>query len=109
LYGKKKDIAKFRAFGCYAYAYLNEKGRGKGKHIPRAVEANNLCFATDHNINRYKLYIPSTRKVMISDQVLFDELNFPYRKQSVIDQNRADSRTNILSRISSGATWVPYD
>jgi hypothetical protein len=83
--------------------------KGKGKHIPQVVEAINLGFATDHNISGYKLYIPSTRKVVISNQVLFDELNFPYQKQSVIDQNKADSRTNILSRIPSGATWVQYD
>ena len=46
---------------------------------------------------------------MISNQVRFDELDFPFRKQSVIDQNKTDSRTNILSRIPSGATWVQYD
>ncbi len=46
---------------------------------------------------------------MVSNQVRFDELNFPYRKQSVIDQNKADSRANILSRMPSGATWEAYD
>ena len=56
MYGKKKDISKFRAFGCQAYMYLNEERRGKGKHIPRAVEAINLGFASDHNISWYKLY-----------------------------------------------------
>jgi hypothetical protein len=94
LYGKKKDRAKFRAFGCRAYVYLDDELKGKGKYVPR-VEAINLCFATDHNISGYKLYIPSTRKVMISNQVQFDELHFPYRKQSVINQNKTESRTNI--------------
>ncbi len=37
----------FRAFGCQAYMYLNEEWRGKGNHIPRAVQAINLAFATD--------------------------------------------------------------
>jgi hypothetical protein len=46
---------------------------------------------------------------MISSQVQFDELDFPYQKQFVIDQYKADSRTNILSRIPSGVTWVQYD
>jgi hypothetical protein len=41
--------------------------------------------------------------------VRFDELRFPYRKQAVIDQNKTDSLTNILSRVPSGAHWVPYD
>ena len=91
MYGKKKDISKFRAFGCQAYMYLNEERRGKGKHIPRAVEAINLGFATDHNISGYKLYILSTRKIVISNQVRFDELRFPYRKQAVIESlNRSE-------------------
>ena len=76
MYGKKKDIFKFRAFGCQAYMYLNEEQRRKGTHIPRAVEAINLGFATDHNISGYKLYIPSSRKIVISNEVQFDELRF---------------------------------
>ena len=54
MYGRKKDISKFRAFGCQAYMNLNEERRGKSKHIPRADEAINLGFATDHNINGYR-------------------------------------------------------
>ncbi len=42
MYRRKKDISKFRAFGCQAYMHLNGELRGKGKHIPRAVEAINL-------------------------------------------------------------------
>ncbi len=35
LYGKKKDIAMFRAFGCSAYVYLNEEQKRKGQaHSP---------------------------------------------------------------------------
>jgi hypothetical protein len=83
MYGKKKDISQFRAFGCQAYMYLNEERRGKGKDIPRAVEAINLCFATDHNISGYKLYIPSSQKIVISNEVRFDELRFPYCKQAI--------------------------
>ena len=109
MYGKKKDISKFRAFCCQAYMYLNEERRGKGKHIPRAVEAINLGFATEHNISGYKLYIPLSQKIVISNEVRFDELRFPYRKQAIIDQNNEDTQTNILSRVPSGATWVPYD
>jgi hypothetical protein len=111
MYGRKKDISKFRAFGCQAYMYhdLNEEQRGKGKHIPRAGEATNLGFATDHNISGYKLYIPSTRKIAISNEARFDELRFPYRKQAIINQNKEDTQTNIMGRVPSGATWAPYD
>ncbi len=47
--GAKRDVSKFRAFGCRAYVYLNEKRRERGKHVVRAIEAINLGFATDHN------------------------------------------------------------
>ena len=104
MYGTKKDKSKFRAFGCQAYMYLNEERRGKGKHIPRAVEAG---FATDHNISGYKLYIPSSRNIVISNEVRFDELRLPYHKQAIIDQNNEDTQTNILSRVPARATWVP--
>ncbi len=72
-------------------------------------EAINLGFATDHNMSGYKLFIPWTLKIMVSNEVKFDELKFPYRKQSIIDQNKEDLQTNILSLVPSGATWVPYD
>jgi hypothetical protein len=106
---RRKVYLKFRAFGCQAYMYLNEERRGKGKHIPRAVEAINLGFATDHSISGYKMYIPSTRKVVISNPVRFDELRFPYHKQAVIDQNKTCNLTNIMDQVPSGANWVPYD
>ena len=41
--------------------------------------------------------------------MLFNELRIPYRKQVIIDQNKEDCLTNILSRVPSGATWAPYD
>ncbi len=54
MYGAKKDISRFRAFGCQAYMYLSSDRRANGKHIHRAVEAINLGFATDHNMSGYK-------------------------------------------------------
>ena len=80
MHGKKRDVSKFRAFGCRAYVYLNDERRGKGKHIARAVEAINLGFATDHNTSAYKFYIPESRKVMVCGQAKFDELYFPFSK-----------------------------
>jgi hypothetical protein len=58
MYRAKKDISRFRAFGCQVYMYLNSERRANGKHISRPVEAINLGFATDHNMSGYKLFIP---------------------------------------------------
>jgi hypothetical protein len=91
------------------YIYLFEDRRGKGKHIPRAVEAINLGFATDHNMSAYKFYVPSTRKMMLCNQAKFDELFFPYRTLEILERDKDDHRTNILGRVPSGSKWVPYD
>ena len=109
MHGEKRDVSKFRAFGCRAYIYLNDERRGKGKHIARAVEAINLGFATDHNMSAYKFFVPETRKLMLCNQAKFDELYFPYRNQKIIVQDKEDHLTNILSRVPSGSKWVPYD
>ncbi len=42
VYGEKKDVSKFRPFGCRAWMYLNKERREKGKTAPRAVEMVNL-------------------------------------------------------------------
>jgi hypothetical protein len=41
--------------------------------------------------------------------VLFDEHRCPYCKQAIIDQNKEDTKTNIMDRVLLGATWVLYD
>ena len=46
MHGRKRDVSKFRAFGCRAYIYIDEERRGKGKNIQRAAEAINLGFAS---------------------------------------------------------------
>ena len=96
MHGTKRDVSKFRAFGCRAYVYLNEERRAKGKHVARAAEAIYLGFATDHNMSAYKFFIPEGRKLMLCNQARFDELLFPFRKQSIIDQDKEDRQTDIL-------------
>ena len=93
---------------CIAFD-LNEERRARGKHVARAVEAIYLGFATDHNMSAYKFFIPEGRKLMLCNQARFDELIFPLRKQSIIEQDKDDHRTNILTRDAAGSKWVPYD
>ncbi len=49
MHGIKKEISKFRPFGCQAYMHLKKDSRERGRHAPKAVEAVNLGFATDCN------------------------------------------------------------
>ena len=44
MHGERRDVSRFRAFGCRAWVHLNSERREKGKHTPRAVEAIYLGF-----------------------------------------------------------------
>ena len=46
--GIKKNVSKFRPFGCRVYMHLdlNKERREKGRHTTNGVEAINLGFAT---------------------------------------------------------------
>ena len=65
IFGVKKDLSKFRPFGCRAYMHLNKERREKGRHAPRAIEVINLGLATDENTSGYKFYIESSGKILI--------------------------------------------
>ncbi len=109
MHGRKRDVSKFRAFGCRAYIYIDEERRGKGKHIPGEVEAINLGFATDHKMSAYRFYVSFTRKIMLCNQAKVDELFFPYRTRGILERDKDDHSTNILGRVPSGSKWIPYD
>jgi hypothetical protein len=42
--------------------------------VPKAVEAINVGFSTNYNARGYKLLIEETSKILMSNQVSFDEI-----------------------------------
>ena len=66
--------------------HLNKERRGKGRGPPRAVEVINLRLATDCNTSGYtsKLLVEETGKILISNEVRFDEGLFPRRNRQMI-------------------------
>ena len=110
LYGKEMDLSRFRPFGCLAFMHLNKDRREKGKTAPRAVQVINLGFATDTNTSAYVVYNPATDKLLTTNQLVFDESFFPYRKESLIKQlDEVDNEIDILFKESSPITWLTYD
>jgi hypothetical protein len=101
IYGRKQNLLKFRAFWCRAYPYLNEERRPAGKHHPRAVKGIHLVFATDSNTSGYVIFILSTNKIILLNQVRFDELLFPYRKSEMIDKFVEEEATSALRALSN--------
>ena len=65
--------------------HMNKEPRATRRSAPKAVEAVNLDLATDCNTSGYKLLIEETGKILISNQVLFDETLFPYRNKKMVD------------------------
>ncbi len=109
MYGIKKDVSKFRPFGCSAYMHLNKDRREKGRHAPKAVEAVNLGFATDCNTSGYKLYIKGTNKILISNQVSFDENLYPYRNSEMVSQHLNDiTVVNVMSLNTGNYEWIHF-
>jgi hypothetical protein len=47
IFGRKKDVSKFKPFGCRTYVHLKKKQREPGKHAPGAVKALHLGLASD--------------------------------------------------------------
>ena len=73
-YKAKKDISKFRTFGCKAIMYLEDVRRdGPGKLADRAADLIKLGLAIDQNTGGYKIYFPKERTIKITNQVRFDE------------------------------------
>ena len=105
----KKDVSKFRPFGCKAYVHLNKERREKGKHTPCAVQAIHLGFASDCNMSAYKFYIPSSGKCIVSNQARFDEESVPYQNQDMIKGKLdEDNNLEILSVDKLPTRWIDF-
>jgi hypothetical protein len=110
LYGKEKDVSRFKPYGCLAFMHIHEDRREKGKTVPRAIQVIHLGFATDTNTSAYVVYNPATDKLLTTNQLVFDESFFLYRKENFIKQiDEADNEIDILFKESSPITWLAYD
>ena len=92
--GKGCDIQetnRLRVFGCKVW-YL--KSPGEGKFDSRADEG--IFVGYDRRVKGYRIYLPKTKKVIISCHVRFEENVFPYKSMKV------DTR-NIRKRFSE---WI---
>ncbi len=68
MYGSKKNVSDYRAFGCLSYVYMNKDRRGNGKHLSLASKAIHLGFASDHNMSAHKFYCFETKKLIMSNE-----------------------------------------
>jgi hypothetical protein len=99
MHGEKKDLSRFRAFGCRVWVHLNSERRDKGKHTARAIEAIQLGF--EPNTSTFSFFIPERNTLMSSNQAQFDETEFPFRNKEMIKKYQSDQSTDILFRTES--------
>jgi hypothetical protein len=109
VFGVKKDVSKFRPFGCRAYMHMNKDRREKGRHAAKAIEVINLGLATDCNTSGYKFLIEGTNKTVISNQGKFDERLFPYRNRKMVDEHIDDiMQLDILTPEPGQIQWIQF-
>ena len=71
--GKKPRIGHLRVFGCVAYVLISrEKRRGLDGHSMPGI----FVGYPDNHVG-WKVYIPKTKQVVVSRDVVFDEARFP--------------------------------
>ena len=90
--------------------HLNKERRDKGQGAPQAVEVINLWLVTDCNTSKYRLWIEEKGKVLISNEVRFNEGLFPRRNRQMIDDhltNLAD--IDVVSLDRGGMRQVTFD
>ena len=56
------------------------------------------------------MYIQSTRRIIVTIQVVFDKSFFPYSKEDLIKQlDEGDGKLDIFYKASSPMKWLEYD
>ena len=67
--GRKTAVDYFRIFGCIAYAHILDEKRRKLDNKGEKC----IFLGVSDKLKAYKLYNPSTMKIVISRDVVFDE------------------------------------
>jgi hypothetical protein len=89
--------------------HLKKDRRKKGRHTSKAVKAVNLGFVTDCNTSGYKLYIEETGKILISNQVRFNENLYPYRNCDMVSQHLNDIAVVDVTSLDTGdCNWTHF-
>jgi hypothetical protein len=63
LYGKEKNVSRFRPYGCLAFMHIHGDRSEKGNTAQRATQVIHLGFATDSNTSAYVVYIKAMDKL----------------------------------------------
>lgn len=71
--GSRPDTSSFRVFGCVAYVHLDKKAC-QDKLDTKSVKCVHIGYYEDHC--QWRLYKPSSKRIVLSRDVKFDEVSF---------------------------------
>lgn len=74
------NYTDLRPFGCIFYVHIDSSLKNKSAN--RTVQCKFIEYAKDYK--EYQCYDPSTGKIHICQDVMFDELNFNYKQTSLV-------------------------
>jgi hypothetical protein len=83
--GKKPDVSHLRVFGCIAYVHVPDEKRSKLD--PKAEK----CIFIGYSLEQkgYRCFNPSTRKLQVSRDVVFDEMASWYPPLKIVEDGEA--------------------
>jgi transposase InsO family protein len=87
-HGTPPDLSHLVPFGCRAVAYL-EKDKCHSKFSPSGVKT--IFLGYDEHHHTYKLWVPSTRNILVSHHVKFFPSIFPFLTSSSPSPHSIDS------------------
>jgi hypothetical protein len=68
-FGKKPEVWHFRIFGCLTYSHVPS---AKRKNIEPTTKKG-ICVGYNETLEAFRIYIPSSRKIIVRQYVTFEE------------------------------------
>jgi hypothetical protein len=114
---KKPDVSHFRVFGCIAHVHVPDEKRSKLD--PKAKKYIFIGYSLEQN--GYRCFNPSTRKLQVSRNVVFDEMVNWYPPMKIAEDGEArngDVSSNVEQEsqlisgpqesLISGSSSIPW-
>jgi hypothetical protein len=91
---KKPDVSRFRVFGCIAYVHVPDEKKSK---LDPKVEK---CIFIGYSLEQkgYRCFNPSTHKLQVSRDVVFDEMVSWYPPLKIAEDGEARTG-DVLSNV----------
>jgi hypothetical protein len=106
--GKKPDVSHLRVFGCIAYVHVPDEKRSKLD--PKAEKCIFIGYSSEQK--GYRCFSPSTRKLQVSRDIVFDEMASWYSplkvaKDGEVRNGDVSSNVEQESQLISGPQESP--